>query len=92
MINQQPQNQIKIDPRTLPDLKCDECGHNRFQIEFFIKKVSPLISGRPKEEMIPIDVFVCAKCGHLNDGLNPLKQVVAATNAEVDSILQTPGQ
>jgi DNA-directed RNA polymerase subunit RPC12/RpoP len=92
MQNQPPQNQIKIDPRTLPDVVCDACGHNRFQIEFLIKKVSPFLSGRPKEERIPIDVFVCAKCGHLNDSLNPLKQIIPATNAEVDSILETPGK
>jgi len=86
MNHQQPQNQVKIDPRTLPDEVCSACGHNRFVIEFFIKKVSPLLSGRPKEDKFPIDVFVCAKCGNLNDDLNPLKQVVTPSDADIQNL------
>ena len=64
-------NGPQIDIRTLPNVLCDECGHNNFRSITRIKRISPLLSGKSKEEFIPIDLFICDKCGHLNKALNP---------------------
>jgi hypothetical protein len=40
-----------------------ECGGMLFQEKVFFKILSPLISPSGKEEIVPIPVFVCEKCG-----------------------------
>ncbi len=80
----QPQNkmQVNVDPRTLPSLTYDECKNDRFEVSYVLKKVSPLLSGASKEQYIPIDLFVCKKCGHLNDSLNPFKQIESVSDGD----------
>jgi hypothetical protein len=36
-----------------------------------MRKLSALLSPAGQESMIPIQVFVCAKCGHINKGFLP---------------------
>jgi len=52
---------------------CDKCKSEKFKHVFFIRRLSPLVSDDGKEHLIPIDVFECSGCGHINDSLNPLK-------------------
>ena len=84
MNNKQPQQpmNLNIDPRTLPSMECDECGHGLFEIAFVLKRVSPILSGKPKEQYIPIDMFVCKKCGHLNTALDPFKNIEVAGESD----------
>ena len=32
-----------------------------------MRKLSALLSPHGKETMMPVQVFACAKCGHIND-------------------------
>lgn len=45
-----------------PTFKC-ECGGMIFQEGIFFKKISPLISPTAKEEIVPINLVFCTKCG-----------------------------
>ena len=36
-----------------------------------MRKLSALLSPTGQETMIPIQVFACAKCGHINKGFLP---------------------
>ena len=36
-----------------------------------MRKLSALLSPTGQEAMIPIQVFACAKCGHINKGFLP---------------------
>lgn len=51
-------------------LKC-ECGHDRFENTFALRKVSALISGNGKEGVIPIPLFTCKKCGTIHPSTVP---------------------
>jgi uncharacterized Zn finger protein len=66
-------NQPQIDPSMTLAVKCDECEGEKFRHALFIRKLSSLVSPDGKEHIIPVDVFECTACGHVNDSLNPLK-------------------
>jgi hypothetical protein len=58
---------VKITPemiRISKSVTC-ECGGMLFQEEIFFKIISPLISPTGKEELVPMPVFVCQKCGRV---------------------------
>ena len=50
---------------------CDECGHDTFIQVYKMRKLSALLSPTGKPTMIPIQVFACAKCGHINPEFLP---------------------
>lgn len=50
-----------------PTVKCQECGSKVFKEGMILKKVSSLVSGSGKDELVPIPVFVCDKCGKIPD-------------------------
>lgn len=57
--------QMKVTPEMIKNSKsitC-ECGGMLFQEKVFFKVLSPLISPSGKEELVPMPVFVCTKCG-----------------------------
>ena len=39
-----------------------------------MSKLSALLSPAGKETMIPINVFACAKCGHINSAFLPKEE------------------
>ena len=63
-------------------MTCDKCGHMYFETAFIVKKVSATTSPTGQEGIIPIPVFTCKSCGHINDELAPtdekLKQATVA--------------
>ena len=50
---------------------CESCGNNTFVQVFKMRKLSALLSPAGKETMIPIQIFACHKCGHVNEGFLP---------------------
>ena len=50
---------------------CESCGNNTFVQVYQMRKLSALLSPTGQESMIPIQVFACAKCGHINKGFLP---------------------
>lgn len=50
-----------------PPVQCSECGSKIFHEAVVLKKVSMLLSGTGKEELVPIPVYVCDKCGKIPD-------------------------
>ena len=50
---------------------CESCGNNTFTQVYQMRKLSALLSPTGQETMIPIQVFACAKCGHINPGFLP---------------------
>ena len=73
---EQQQNQLNanVNIKELDDVVCDECGHNVFRDGVLVKYVSPLLTTSGKASYAPIPIWSCAKCGHVNDKMNPLKQ------------------
>ena len=66
---QQPQMNIDFS-QTTPEV-CEECENDTFVQVFRMRKLSALLSPTGQESMIPIQVFACAKCGHINKGFQP---------------------
>ncbi len=44
------------------DMNC-ECGGNIFLPAYRFKKISRLLTGAPKDSVMPIELYVCASCG-----------------------------
>jgi DNA-directed RNA polymerase subunit RPC12/RpoP len=70
-----PKLNITIDKTT--GVVCEECGCNVFTEVLMLRKASKFITGTAQDALIPIPVFACAKCKHINeDMLSPdLKNV-----------------
>ena len=50
---------------------CESCGNNTFIQVYQMRKLSALLSPTGQETMIPIQVFACHSCGHINKGFLP---------------------
>ena len=59
-------SQIADSLKNADDVKCEECGGQYFSTVFAIKHLSALISPVGKELNIPLQLFRCADCGHVN--------------------------
>ena len=53
---------------------CESCGNNTFVQVYQMRKLSALLSPTGQESMIPIQVFACAKCGHINSAFQPKEE------------------
>ena len=67
----QHQQQININPEDLVDVTCDKCGNQTFVQAFLFKKLSAVLSPNGKDSMIPLQVFKCDECGHINSDFIP---------------------
>ncbi len=47
-------------------LECEKCKCKAFKQSLMLKKLSSLISPTGQESLIPVAVFVCESCGHIN--------------------------
>lgn len=52
-------------------VECDKCGNDVFEEATKIRIVSKFVTFTDKDSMIPIPVFVCKSCGHINEQFIP---------------------
>ena len=45
---------------------CEKCGSDTFKQVYKMRKLSALLSPTGQEARIPIPMFACEKCGHIN--------------------------
>ena len=64
---QQPQ----LDFDKASDVTCDDCGNTKFIVKYFLKRFSALVSPSGEEMIVPMQVFACASCGHVNEEFLP---------------------
>lgn len=50
---------------------CNSCGKEAFQEAVILRKISALLSPTGKEGFVPIQVFACISCGHVNNDFLP---------------------
>jgi hypothetical protein len=53
--------------RNAEDVTCDECGATNFINIYKIRKISGLMSGSGRDMIVPVPVYACADCGHVNE-------------------------
>jgi uncharacterized Zn finger protein len=66
---QQQNLNITLDKTT--SMACDECGKETFREVYMLRKASRFVTGTPQDALIPIPVFACAECGHVNNEFLP---------------------
>lgn len=67
------QEQIKLNislDKTV-EITCDNCGHNVFQEGLMLRKASKFLTGTAVDSLIPIPVFSCGSCSHVNSEFIP---------------------
>lgn len=66
---QQEEVQIPLE-KTTP-IGCKKCGGEVFVQGFGFRKISKLLSGKPKDEVLPVELFLCGDCGDVLNELLP---------------------
>jgi|TARA_R110000823_G_scaffold189482_1_gene321297 ribosomal protein L37AE/L43A len=56
----------QIDMKQTSPIKCEKCENQTFKETMLIRKLSAEFSPTNQETIIPIGVFACEKCGHVN--------------------------
>jgi DNA-directed RNA polymerase subunit M/transcription elongation factor TFIIS len=67
------EQQLNISLDKTTGLSCGECGNEIFQEGVMLRKASRFLTGTAQDAMIPIQVFACSKCGHVNEEFLPLQ-------------------
>jgi len=62
---------MPIDIEQAVSMTCDECGSELFEIKYMIKKLSALVAPTGQDTLIPIQLFVCSNCNHINEEFLP---------------------
>ena len=73
-MNKPQQPQMNIDFSQTTAEICEACGNETFTQVFKIRKLSALLSPAGQETIIPMQVFACSKCGHINSAFLPKDQ------------------
>ena len=60
------QMQEQIDFSKTSHIKCDVCENATFKQTLLVRKMSALVAPNGQEMIIPMAVFACEKCGHVN--------------------------
>ena len=63
---QNGQMQEQIDISKTSAVKCEKCENQTFKQTLLIRKLSALMSPNGQETIVPMAVFACEKCGHVN--------------------------
>lgn len=62
---------VNIDLKKTESIICELCSHTVFIEGLILRKASRFLTGDPVDSLIPLPVFACAKCGHVNDEFLP---------------------
>mgnify|MGYP003116392415 FL=1 len=61
------QKGLNVDPSSMKDIKCENCGCRFFRQVHAFKRVSALVSPTGKEQIVPVPTFRCDECGFINE-------------------------
>jgi uncharacterized Zn finger protein len=60
------QMQEQIDISKTSAINCESCKNSTFKQSLLLRKLSALVSPNGQETLVPVQVFACEKCGHVN--------------------------
>ena len=49
------------------NVECEMCQNDHFVPAFIIKQIPALVSPTGQETLVPVQVFKCGKCHHINE-------------------------
>ena len=64
-----------IDFSKTSQIKCEACGCSTFKQTLLLRKMSALVSPNGQETIIPMQVFACEKCGHVNKEFSDVSSI-----------------
>jgi uncharacterized Zn finger protein len=64
-------NKVNVGIDQTDAVVCDECGGIYFQEALHIRKASGFLTGTGQTSYMPIPIFSCLKCGHVNEEFLP---------------------
>jgi uncharacterized Zn finger protein len=65
---------MNINLEDTTEITCDQCSNATFHEAVLLRSISRFITGTAQDGMMPIPVFACDKCGHVNDRFMPKTQ------------------
>ena len=72
---QDGQMQEQIDMSQTTPIKCEKCENQTFKQTLLIRRISALVSPNGQETIVPMAVFACEKCGHVNSEFSKVSAV-----------------
>ena len=66
--------QQQLDISQTAAVSCEECGHTYFEQVLHLRKASGFLTGTGQDTYVPIPVFSCKKCGHINAEFQPKEE------------------
>jgi DNA-directed RNA polymerase subunit RPC12/RpoP len=69
-MNQKELN-MNVSMKDTTPVVCEECSSEVFIEGVLLRKISRFVTGTATDALMPIPVFTCAKCGHLNEEFKP---------------------
>jgi uncharacterized Zn finger protein len=72
---------INVNLDQCEDITCESCGNLTFSQVVMFKKISAIYSPTGKASLIPLQVFECSECGHVNEEFIPKPTDKAGTGA-----------
>ena len=70
-MNGEQQQKININPEDLEDVVCEKCESQCFEQTFLFKKLTAVLAPSGQDTMLPLQIFRCADCGHINEIFMP---------------------
>ena len=69
------QMQEQIDMSKTTPIQCEKCNNSTFKQTLLIRKLSALVSPNGQETIVPMAVFACEKCGHVNSEFSEVSAI-----------------
>ena len=57
-------------------ISCESCGGKTFKQTMLLRKMSAIVSPTGQEALIPVAVFACEQCGHVNKEFSDSSSIV----------------
>ena len=64
--------QERIEISKTSAVKCEACENQTFKQSLLLRKLSALVSPNGQETLVPVQVFACDKCGHVNSDFSDI--------------------
>jgi hypothetical protein len=68
-MNNTPKLNVSLDKTVA--IVCEKCENQTFTEAVILRKVSRFLTGQAQDGLVPIPVFVCQKCSHVNEEFLP---------------------
>jgi len=65
------QSNPNVDISQTTAVLCEECNGTYFEQALVLRRVSSILTGTGKPGFVPIPVFKCSECGHVNGEFIP---------------------